>query len=142
MDKWTFADNGIDTIISNKSLHPSASLVISADFNSDEAEHHFAQQICDLLNGDTKPISLIDAASATLASCAHFGMCRHTDGLGEQHANWMLDQIVQGFVTGEKAAKWLGWAQCGLTVAGCVTMNECRAFNSVNCPPQPVGDKS
>lgn len=33
-----------------------------------------------------------------------------------RHVRWMLDGICFGYITGEKAHRWIGWAQAIITV--------------------------
>lgn len=33
------------------------------------------------------------------------------DAASYDHLAWMLDGIIDGYVTGDKAHRWLGWAQ-------------------------------
>jgi hypothetical protein len=45
------------------------------------------------------------------------------------HQIEVLEKIINGEVTGEKAHRWIGWAQCALTINGIGDMNVYRAIN-------------
>lgn len=45
------------------------------------------------------------------------------------HIEMMLNSITEGKVTGEKAHRWLGWAQCAAVVANAGTLEEMKAIN-------------
>lgn len=44
--------------------------------------------------------------------------CIYTSTMGcdKEHLKWMLDGIILGYITGEKAHRWLGWAQAIIVV--------------------------
>ncbi len=48
---------------------------------------------------------------------------------GREHVLFMLDQIFIGDVKGEKAHRWLGWAQCAICFADGATLEELEAIN-------------
>lgn len=48
---------------------------------------------------------------------------------GTVHTRHMLDQIISGVVTGEKAHRWLGWAQCAICIGGGATLPELKVIN-------------
>lgn len=48
---------------------------------------------------------------------------------GLRHVEWMLDRIEAGDVSGEKAHRWLGWAQCAIVSAEAGTLEEMKAIN-------------
>ncbi|MEW8051292.1 MAG: hypothetical protein AB2754_15900 [Candidatus Thiodiazotropha endolucinida] len=49
--------------------------------------------------------------------------------LGRLHVAWMLDQIESGQVSGEKAHRWLGWAQAAVVHANAGTLDEMKHIN-------------
>jgi len=49
--------------------------------------------------------------------------------LAYPHAIYMLDSIQDERVTGEKAHRWLGWAQCAAVAAGAGTLDDMKAIN-------------
>lgn len=52
-------------------------------------------------------------------------------GRGVGHQLWLLNEIIDGFVTGEKAHRWLGWAQAALTYEGMLTLDACKHINKL-----------
>lgn len=62
----------------------------------------------------------------------HENPARAEDGLGLGHYAWLLDQVARAEVTGDKAHRWLGWAQCGLAVEKLVTLTELKTVNAIN----------
>lgn len=51
------------------------------------------------------------------------GMC------GRAHVTWMLERIEAGEIAGEKAHRWLGWAQCSVVAAGAGALDEMKEIN-------------
>ncbi len=45
------------------------------------------------------------------------------------HVLGMLANIADGEITGEKAHRWLGWAQCAIVAAKAGTLEEMKAIN-------------
>ena len=41
----------------------------------------------------------------------------------------MLERVASGEITGEKAHRWLGWAQCASVSAGVGTLEEMKNIN-------------
>ncbi len=54
---------------------------------------------------------------------------RNDSGLGLCHAAWMLSEIIQGRITGEKAHRWLGWAQAAAVADGAASLEDCKYAN-------------
>jgi hypothetical protein len=50
-------------------------------------------------------------------------------GVGLMHQRWLLEQVSEGIITGDKAHRWLGYAQGFLVRDGVLTMAECRFAN-------------
>lgn len=50
-------------------------------------------------------------------------------GLTLEHCGWMLNEIVVGNVTGEKAHRWLGYAQGVLCANGVADLDSCKYAN-------------
>jgi hypothetical protein len=48
---------------------------------------------------------------------------------GYVHVHSMLVQIEDGGIAGEKAHRWLGWAQCAAVAAGASVLDEMKAIN-------------
>lgn len=48
---------------------------------------------------------------------------------GKDHIDFMLSEIIQERVTGEKAHRWLGWAQCAICMSGGATLPELKDIN-------------
>jgi len=54
-------------------------------------------------------------------------MCK--EGLSKAHIIWLLDGIICGYITGNKAQRWLGWAQCAVCVFDDTTLAELKEIN-------------
>jgi hypothetical protein len=54
---------------------------------------------------------------------------RRPDGKGVRHAKFLLEHITEELVTGEKAHRWLAWAQCILTYEGVTDLEACKYAN-------------
>lgn len=65
------------------------------------------------------------------------GLCVPDEEQGEQspegntqpHMVWMLRRILSGDVSGEKAHRWIGWAQCLAVMLGLGNLEEMKAIN-------------
>lgn len=57
---------------------------------------------------------------------------RSQDGTGVNHAAWMLQQIEEGEVCGQKAHRWLGYAQAILVTSHYVDLEDCKRINHEN----------
>lgn len=55
---------------------------------------------------------------------------RSVYGNTAEHAKWMLCGIVQDYITGEKAHRWLGYAQGLLVAQGLLTLGQAKECNS------------
>jgi hypothetical protein len=51
---------------------------------------------------------------------------------GIENIIWMLVMIKDGRITGEKAHRWLGWAQACICIGGGATMEELKEINAVS----------
>ena len=49
--------------------------------------------------------------------------------LSFDHVDDMLKRIETGEIKGEKAHRWLGWAQCAAVAAGTATLDDMKAIN-------------
>lgn len=54
---------------------------------------------------------------------------RSEDGNGLHHAIWMLNEIISSKLTGEKAHRWLGYAQGLLVEQKVLTLQDCKYAN-------------
>ncbi len=54
---------------------------------------------------------------------------RNEHGDTAHHAKWMLVEISEGRVTGEKAHRWLGWAQAAVCFCCHGTLEEMKTIN-------------
>lgn len=54
---------------------------------------------------------------------------RDEEGKTTQHVMYVLNELMQGNVTGEKGHRWLGWAQGWLCAHGCLTLEDCKYAN-------------
>ena len=46
-----------------------------------------------------------------------------------QHIKWMLTSIISGYVQGEKAHRWLGWAQAIVCASGEMGLDELKELD-------------
>ncbi len=51
------------------------------------------------------------------------------NGLTRLHVAHLLDRIMDGTVTGEKAHRWLAWSQCGFVAFGGGTLEQMKQVN-------------
>ena len=51
------------------------------------------------------------------------------NGLGRLHIVNLLEKIIDGSVTGEKAHRWLAWSQAAHTAFGGGTLNQMKDVN-------------
>ncbi len=51
------------------------------------------------------------------------------EGLGIEHIKYMLNEIATEKVQGEKAHRWLGYAQGVLVYSGSFTLDMCKQIN-------------
>jgi hypothetical protein len=51
------------------------------------------------------------------------------EALRELHVRDMLMRVANGEITGRKAHRWLGWAQCAAVAAGVGTLEDMKAIN-------------
>lgn len=54
---------------------------------------------------------------------------RDLDGETPEHAMWMLQGIQWGYIQGEKAHRWLGYAQAILVHTGWLTLCAAKEIN-------------
>jgi len=54
---------------------------------------------------------------------------RRPSGKGVEHARWMLNGILSGYVEQEKAHRWLGYAQGIIVGSNAATLDEMKAAN-------------
>lgn len=52
-----------------------------------------------------------------------------THGTTEAHVRYVLEQLMDGQVNGEKAHRWLGWAQGWLVARDKITLDDCKYAN-------------
>lgn len=57
------------------------------------------------------------------------GVARDPDGLGIEHAMWMLQGIFEGYIQHEKAHRWLGYAQGALVASETVSLDDMKRIN-------------
>lgn len=62
---------------------------------------------------------------------------RADDGRGIEHAFWMLNEIIQGKVEGEKGHRWLGYAQGILVHEDELTLEEAKLLNKTDGAYRP-----
>lgn len=54
---------------------------------------------------------------------------RAINGQSSAHARWCLGEVANGNITGEKAHRWLGYAQGVLVQNGHLTLEACKHAN-------------
>jgi len=69
------------------------------------------------------------AAKNTKELVADISMPIFPEQFSRKHVNYMLDEIVSGNVNGEKAHRWLGWAQAAACSKGGATFEEMKEIN-------------
>lgn len=77
-------------------------------------------------------IDIKDAAFATqlkVWSCSKAAIPEQHPAYGLRHVEDMLAAIVKGKVTGDKAHRWLGWAQAVVCIGGGATLGELKKIN-------------
>ena len=50
--------------------------------------------------------------------------------VSKNHIEFMLEEIVDGNIGGEKAHRWLGWAQCAVYTFGGVDIEELKRLTT------------
>ena len=55
--------------------------------------------------------------------------CRDSEGRNIQHAVWMLDGIILGYIQAEKAQRWLGYVQGLLIALNKLTLDDAKSIN-------------
>ncbi len=51
------------------------------------------------------------------------------EGCDREHIEWMLNGIIHGYITGEKAHRWLGWAQAIICAFDSATLAKLKIIN-------------
>lgn len=74
-------------------------------------------------------MSPADAARATRRRIANVQAVRDPHAKATAHAAWMLEEIADEQVVGDKAHRWLGYAQALLVVRSIITLEEAKAIN-------------
>ncbi len=69
------------------------------------------------------------AASNALAYLGDFTSVRGGSGTTPEHASWMLEGIVSGYVQHEKAHRWLGYAQAIIVTNQLATLDNMKRSN-------------
>lgn len=54
---------------------------------------------------------------------------KDSKGTATAHLKYMLHELATGVVEGEKAHRWLGYAQGILVYTGYLTLDECKEIN-------------
>lgn len=54
---------------------------------------------------------------------------RLADGIGLTHQHFVLEEVASGRISGEKAHRWLGWAQGYLCCHGELSLADCKYSN-------------
>ena len=54
---------------------------------------------------------------------------RDPDGKTKSHAHWMLIGLREGYVKGDKAHRWLGYAQAIIVSHGHLSLNDMKEIN-------------
>lgn len=69
------------------------------------------------------------AAASTLGVAIDSSRWPKEGPLSRCHVRGMLERIECGEITGEKAHRWLGWAQAACVAAGVATLDEMKQIN-------------
>ncbi len=69
------------------------------------------------------------AAERTIAHVSDFCVERDPEGRTTEHACWMLNGIIEGYIQNEKAHRWLAYAQAIIVLKNEATLNEMKAAN-------------
>jgi hypothetical protein len=70
------------------------------------------------------------AAEQTLLHLgSHDTASQNPDGVGSDHAIWMLRGITLGYIQHEKAHRWLGYAQAIVVATSVLTLAEVKDIN-------------
>lgn len=74
-----------------------------------------------------------EAARLSIKACGGINQLpagrRDEQGQSLEHAVWMLLEIYWKKIDGNKAHRWLGWAQCLLVVHGRATLEQMKQAN-------------
>ena len=57
---------------------------------------------------------------------------RDEKGMTENHCHWMLQEIIDGNIEGEKAHRWLGYTQGALVLLGEINLSQCKLINKAS----------
>lgn len=74
-------------------------------------------------------VHLVSAAFGTRNLIKDIKAVKDPQGRTAKHAAWMLDEVISKKIDGEKAQRWLGYAQGILVLKGKSTMEELRDIN-------------
>jgi hypothetical protein len=77
-------------------------------------------------------VNVIKAAQETLKLVVYLPEDKTIDQdawCNRPHVKWMLHEIVEGRVRGEKAHRWLGWAQCCVYMFGGAESDTLKKIN-------------
>lgn len=88
-------------------------------------------------------INAVTAAQGTREVLENITAEKDLEGKSLEHAAWMLEEIVSKKIEGEKAHRWLGYAQGLLVLEGKATMADFREINElahVNITQVQVGE--
>ena len=69
------------------------------------------------------------AAEFTISLCAEIDSNRDEDGNSAEHAVWMLEGVMAGYIQGEKAHRWLGFAQGILVYTNKASLHDVKLAN-------------
>ena len=82
---------------------------------------------------ESKMKSCVEAARLSIKACGGINSLPpplgDPEGKSPGHAAHMLSQIYWGKVVGNKAHRWLGWAQCLLVMHGLTTLEQMKQAN-------------
>ena len=70
-----------------------------------------------------------EIAAQKLLATVDSEVVRDPDGLGTEHAMWMLNGIFEGYIQNEKAHRWLGYAQGILVASEVVSLDDMKNIN-------------
>jgi predicted nucleic acid-binding OB-fold protein len=75
-------------------------------------------------------MNIIKAAENTRNQIGAISSNRDSEGCTLEHAAWMLDGIIAGYIQHEKAHRWLGYAQALMVLQ--LEVMDLREMKSIN----------
>ncbi len=77
-------------------------------------------------------MDVIKVANKTLSLVEKSYLIEDHPEYGKNHLRWMIEEITQDRIAGEKAHRWIGWIQGVVCIGGGATLEELKKINSEN----------